>query len=536
MINKKTTLIIGLACTQFSALNLYAGFFDDVAKKTSSIFNEKKANKTSNAAKIRTLKYSNGNIFKGTTSGGKPAKGIITNKDGEKVFEGGFFNGRPYNGTGTLKYSNGYKFKGTISRGKPSKGTLVNSNGNGNIFKGQTTANGMPYRGTLSGKDGNKLFEGTFSNGKPFKGVGTISYEDGSKFKGTIDWGRPSKGIRTDKNGKTTFKGLFRNGKPYKGIGLLPCSNGTFEGTIINGKPNQGTLNDKDGNKLFEGLFRRGKPYKGKGSIVYSNGDKFTGLIEDGKPKRGVTYNKNNVKTFDGAFKYGEPYEGKGMLQYTNGNLFKGVIAQGRPYKGTIVDKGGKKIKDILTRKEFEQRSKQYKGKYKKALLANDMKKIEEYEKFLTNKDKNEVANDVRSEKLAKQNEEIAKANAIRAKRRKKRLQALQKEIGCPQIKPVSIHDVLNAYKENEIRADNIYKNKYIEVTGIVSSIKKGLLGDLYITLGTGRRFEIPQIQAFFEATQKDSLLKLHKGQKISIVGKVDGLMMNVIMKKCIIE
>ncbi len=100
----------------------------------------------------------------------------------------------------------------------------------------------------------------------------------------------------------------------------------------------------------------------------------------------------------------------------------------------------------------------------------------------------------------------------------------------------VKLHDILYAYKNNEVRADNMYKNKYIKVTGYVDSVKKDLFGGLFITVGTGRRFEIPQIQASFDDSQNSVLSQLRKGQQITVVGKVEGLMMNVQMKECIIK
>lgn len=58
----------------------------------------------------------------------------------------------------------------------------------------------------------------------------------------------------------------------------------------------------------------------------------------------------------------------------------------------------------------------------------------------------------------------------------------------------VNIRDILAAYENNEVGADNQYKGKLIEVTGIVDNIKKDIFDNLYVTLGTGAQFEIPQI------------------------------------------
>jgi hypothetical protein len=104
------------------------------------------------------------------------------------------------------------------------------------------------------------------------------------------------------------------------------------------------------------------------------------------------------------------------------------------------------------------------------------------------------------------------------------------------QILQTDIREILSAYKNNEVGADNRYKGKQIQVTGVVDDIKKDLFGSLYVTLGTGAQFEIPQIQAFFDDSMNNQLAQLTKGQQLTVVCRVDGLMMNVLAKNCIIR
>lgn len=112
----------------------------------------------------------------------------------------------------------------------------------------------------------------------------------------------------------------------------------------------------------------------------------------------------------------------------------------------------------------------------------------------------------------------------------------LPSQIKAEQIMQVNIHEILSAYKNNEIGADNKYKGKLIQVTGKIGSIKKDILDNLYVTLGTGKFLEIPQIQAFFNDSKNNQLAQLRKGHQLTIVGRVDGLMMNVLMNGCIIK
>lgn len=104
------------------------------------------------------------------------------------------------------------------------------------------------------------------------------------------------------------------------------------------------------------------------------------------------------------------------------------------------------------------------------------------------------------------------------------------------QVMQVNIRDILAAYENNEVGADNQYKGKLIEVTGIVDNIKKDIFDNLYVTLGTGAQFEIPQIQAFFDDSMNNQLGQLRKRQRLTVVCRVDGLMMNVLAKDCVIK
>ena len=100
----------------------------------------------------------------------------------------------------------------------------------------------------------------------------------------------------------------------------------------------------------------------------------------------------------------------------------------------------------------------------------------------------------------------------------------------------INIKQILSSYKNNEVHADNLYKGKLVQVTGIIGDIKKDFLNNLYVTLGTGAEFEIPQIQAFFDDSKSGQLGQLNKRERLTVVCRVDGLMMNVIAKDCDIK
>lgn len=97
----------------------------------------------------------------------------------------------------------------------------------------------------------------------------------------------------------------------------------------------------------------------------------------------------------------------------------------------------------------------------------------------------------------------------------------------------VSLATLLEQYKDNEVRADEFYKNKFIQITGKVGTIKKDIINNIYVTLGTGRDFEMPMAQCFFDDKLAYQVSQLSKDDTITVQGRVNGLMMNVLIKEC---
>lgn len=97
----------------------------------------------------------------------------------------------------------------------------------------------------------------------------------------------------------------------------------------------------------------------------------------------------------------------------------------------------------------------------------------------------------------------------------------------------VGISQILNEYKSNEVAADEKYKDRKVQVTGIINSIGKDLLGTMYVTLGTGQQFELYFFQAMFDDEYKSQIVSLRKGDKITVVCRVTGLIINVLAEEC---
>ena len=96
----------------------------------------------------------------------------------------------------------------------------------------------------------------------------------------------------------------------------------------------------------------------------------------------------------------------------------------------------------------------------------------------------------------------------------------------------VNSKTLYKAYSNNEIAADEKYKGKIIQVSGIIRDIGKDLMDDAYITL-IGDDF-FGDIQCFFP--NKSDLIYVKKGQRVTVVGYCDGLFLNVLLKNCIVK
>jgi hypothetical protein len=84
-------------------------------------------------------------------------------------------------------------------------------------------------------------------------------------------------------------------------------------------------------------------------------------------------------------------------------------------------------------------------------------------------------------------------------------------------------------YKANVLRADSRYKGKFVEVTGVIESIGKEILGRPYITLkiddsGWG------SVQCVFPKSEIDSLIQFSPGQSVKVVGKVLGETLGIVL------
>jgi hypothetical protein len=86
-------------------------------------------------------------------------------------------------------------------------------------------------------------------------------------------------------------------------------------------------------------------------------------------------------------------------------------------------------------------------------------------------------------------------------------------------------------YNDNEVAADLKYKEKILLVNGTVDNIAKDITDNIYVTL-SGNEF-IGDVQCFFSEAHTNEAAQLKKGMKITIKGKCDGKMMNILLRGC---
>lgn len=99
----------------------------------------------------------------------------------------------------------------------------------------------------------------------------------------------------------------------------------------------------------------------------------------------------------------------------------------------------------------------------------------------------------------------------------------------------VSAKDLINNYEDNELKADSMYKDKHLEITGTVDSIDK-ILGSISVTLGTGKDFEVTQISCYFDDKYEADVAELKKDSEVIITGLCEGKGWNVDIKDCEIK
>lgn len=98
----------------------------------------------------------------------------------------------------------------------------------------------------------------------------------------------------------------------------------------------------------------------------------------------------------------------------------------------------------------------------------------------------------------------------------------------------VTAIELLKAFQENELKANQTYKNKYIAVQGAVDAIGEDIVGSPYVTLKTSN--VILSVQCMLNKSETGKAANLQKGQQIIVQGNCDGKFGNILIKNCSIK
>lgn len=92
-------------------------------------------------------------------------------------------------------------------------------------------------------------------------------------------------------------------------------------------------------------------------------------------------------------------------------------------------------------------------------------------------------------------------------------------------------------YKNNEVRADATYKGHLVEISGVAGKIDKGPFGGVYISVGSGARFDMEAVRCTVDENDKAqiaAIMAVNKGDRVTVHGRVLGYtVMSVSLKDC---
>lgn len=97
----------------------------------------------------------------------------------------------------------------------------------------------------------------------------------------------------------------------------------------------------------------------------------------------------------------------------------------------------------------------------------------------------------------------------------------------------VSADMLFRDYHENEVAADNLYKNKRIKITGTIAEIRKDFMDNEIIDLQTDNQFM--DIHCEMKKSESDRVVNLRKDSQITLIGKCKGMTIGFVqLENCI--
>lgn len=124
----------------------------------------------------------------------------------------------------------------------------------------------------------------------------------------------------------------------------------------------------------------------------------------------------------------------------------------------------------------------------------------------------------------------LAAIGSVMSKKEKEK-ESIVREQAAKEAVEVNAGDIFQAYKENEVGADQKFKGKWLKVKGKISKIGKDITDDAYVLFDVSDA--LFGVQVFFEKENQGDLANLAPGQTVVVVCQGDGKMGSVMLKKC---
>lgn len=97
--------------------------------------------------------------------------------------------------------------------------------------------------------------------------------------------------------------------------------------------------------------------------------------------------------------------------------------------------------------------------------------------------------------------------------------------------------ELLTAYKDNEVAADQKFKGKKLAISAKVDAIQSGMGDAPFLVLKAGGEYEFNKPQAHMESSESNKVAALKKGQSVNLVcignGEIGGTAM---LDDCVLQ
>lgn len=94
----------------------------------------------------------------------------------------------------------------------------------------------------------------------------------------------------------------------------------------------------------------------------------------------------------------------------------------------------------------------------------------------------------------------------------------------------ISSVELFGEYSDNEVAADEKYKNKWLEVSGKITEFGKDVLTDEpYVELSSGKNdMDLTSVKCTFRDEHASDIAKMKKGQKVTVRGQCAGMTIKI--------